>query len=95
MKTPEQIADEVFKAGMLKESSIKDLMVRSIEADRAQRDIYELIAEQLDERVETIDGLEWGQRAKRAAMAVRSGEHDDLWDRFIGPMLDRMEGGLS
>lgn len=40
MKTPEQIARETFRAGMMTDTSIQDLLIRAIEADRAQRPIF-------------------------------------------------------
>ena len=61
--------------------SLHDLMVAAIEADRAQRDLIECIAEALDDR-----------GAKDAAQLVRDTDpDDDLWNNYVGPMLDSIE----
>lgn len=56
MKTPREIAQYTFgklRSGVTEpvEVEIIHMIESAIESDRAQRDIYELIAEALDERV--------------------------------------------
>lgn len=61
-----------------------------------QRDLYELIAEALEDRADGWDSdhpddAEIAERQRRAAEALRNNEGDEAWDRYIGPMLDEME----
>ena len=90
MRTPEQIAAEILgntdtttmwsdhEGGWV---TIESQMVAAIEADRAQRNIIECIAEALDDR-----------GAKDAAQLVRDTDpDDDLWNNYVGPMLDSIE----
>ncbi|MGK0740414.1 hypothetical protein ACSHWG_00795 [Leucobacter sp. Z1108] len=75
------------------EDGLRELVAEAIKLDRAQRDIYELLAEALDERA----GLELDDDNARhpAAEALRATSAeivvDTIWDEFIGPMLDGME----
>lgn len=73
------------------ETGLPQLVKAAIATDQAQRDIYELIAETLDERADMSD--EGDDRARNAAAAVRGegGYRDPIWDTFIGPMLDGLE----
>lgn len=80
------------------ENEILAHIVEAIEADRKQRDIYELLAEALDDRAAGWD--ESGEPdvdspAHRAAQELRGISNevriDTAWDDHIGPMLDRME----
>ncbi|MGO2150846.1 MAG: hypothetical protein ACTH32_06550 [Microbacterium gubbeenense] len=100
MKTPEQLAGEQMEAFTIAPDSnydiggndardveecsadyIRDRIVEAIEADRAQRDLVALIAETLDDR-----------GATDAADLVRDTDpDDDLWNNYIGPMLDSIE----
>ena len=94
-KTPEQIAQATLDNHAIKPhwnrngKQIAELIAEAIEADRAQRDLCELIAEALDER----EGLSGDGEAAKAAAAVRceGGYEDVIWDCFIGPMLDQLE----
>jgi len=93
MKTAEQIARDAFggqpePGEMIPARDAIRLAMIAVEADREQRDLYELVAEALDERADW-DGTE-GEQAKSAAAAIRAEFDDDIWDRFIGPMLDRI-----
>lgn len=94
MKTIEQIARETVKnkplAGLNGPGYKRytAAVTEAIEADRKQRDIYELIAEALDERAENWDEPSYAL----AAQNVRDGHEDDyIWDEIIGPMLDAFE----
>lgn len=94
MNTPEQVAEQVARergvpawAMRGAKTSADSLMARAVEADREQRDIYALIAEALDERAELLAGKEHSL----AADVVRSEHEQDIWDKFIGPMLDAMQ----
>ena len=97
MKTPEQIADETMEAftiidaepeldilGDVEECSvsyISEQIAAAIRADRAQRNLIECIAEALDDR-----------GAEDAAQLVRDTDpDDDLWNNYVGPMLDSIE----
>lgn len=97
MKTPEQIADEHIETWILGKTwgDPRQAIIAAIEADRAQRDIYELIAEALDERVANdLYDDEQTERTKKAAARFRGengGWEDDLWNKYIGPMLDDIE----
>ncbi|WP_336652980.1 MULTISPECIES: hypothetical protein [unclassified Leucobacter] len=78
-------------------SDISEMITYALTTDREQRDLYELIAKALDERAEN-DYAGWAVHAEpvhRAARAIRDGEQDDIWDRFIGPMLDQIETELG
>lgn len=107
-KTAEEIVSQVFdevRAGMSgwrdgiytpSEDQFAEMAATAIERDRAQRDIYELIAEALDDRAEMGEergGAGYGDplKQRRAAEAIRNNEGDTAWDRFIGPMLDEIE----
>ena len=60
---------------------IRNAIQEAIEADRAQRNLIECIAEALDDR-----------GAKDAAQLVRDTDpDDDLWNNYVGPMLDSIE----
>lgn len=75
---------------------VRRAMILAVETDRAQRDLYELIAQALDERAERDPLSEHIKgNARRAAREVRHDQHDDLWDRFIRPMLDQMQKELG
>lgn len=94
MKTPQEIAREnlatIKKSPLaLFGTDVAALIVEAIETDRAQRDLYELIAEALDERAEIMED----ERFAKAAAAVRGeGDYQDvIWDMWIGPMLDQLE----
>lgn len=93
MKTPLEIARYTFgklhsQAAEECENEILAHIESAIETDRAQRDIYELIAEALDDRADWDDGD--GERAQRAAEILRNNESEDAWDLYLGPMLDDM-----
>lgn len=100
IKTAAEIAAEAMGAftvtgGDVEECSvefIREQIIAAVEEDRKQRDLYELIAEALDERAELDEdaGEGYSYRA-RAVAAIRAGEGDELWDRHIGPMLDDIE----
>lgn len=90
-KTPEQIAHETLDAnlhmsnpdlrGGYDEADVLRLIIAAIEADRAQRDIPAQIAGILD-----------GRGARSAAQLVRDTDpDDDLWNNYIGPMIDSIE----
>ena len=94
MKTPLETARYTFdkmhsRAAEVCENEILYMIESAIESDRAQRDLYELIAEALDERHEMLGG----KQATKAASALRGegGYIDTIWDCFIGPMLDQLE----
>lgn len=60
---------------------VQDIAIRAIEADRTQRGLIELVAEALDER-----------NAGTAAQLVRDTDpDDDLWNNYLGPMLDSLQ----
>src|SRR5699024_6464021 len=83
MKSPYQIAADMAYEYGLGTAGMHgvDLMESAIEADRAQRDIVALIAATLDDR-----------GASDAADLVRDTDpDDDLWNDYIGPMLDELE----
>lgn len=87
MKTPEQIAADAFAAHDLesiRESSTEEvfqMITEAIEADRAQRNIIAQVAEVLDDR-----------GAHAAAQLVRDTDpDDDLWNNYVGPMIDSVE----
>lgn len=82
MKTPEQIAlDHVDDDGSDLAKSMVSTIVSAIEADRAQRTLVDVVAEVLDDR---------GSAA--AAQLVRDTDpDDDLWNNYLGPMLDSLE----
>lgn len=81
MKTPEQIAETIPLPRVILPGKLQELMVTAINADRAQRDLVALIAETLDDR-----------GATDAADLVRDTDpDDDLWNNYIGPMLDSIE----
>lgn len=94
MRTPYDLSEELQDSanGML---TIHEPMMAAIGADHSQRDIYELIAESLDERAEMGGGPylsdPQAMAAQYAAAIIRAGEEEDIWDRFIGPMLDALE----
>lgn len=71
---------------LIVEHALEELVRRAIEADRAQRDLYELIAEALEGRADWDEGD--GENAQRAADLLRAGTEDCIWDRYVGPMLD-------
>lgn len=53
----------------------------TVELDRRQRDLVEVVSEALDER-----------GAQQAARLVRDTDpQDDLWNNYLGPMLDSLE----
>ena len=85
-KTPAEIAADVYWTisdfpTEPKGSDLRALMAAAIEADRAQRNLIECIAEALDDR-----------GAKDAAQFVRDTDpDDDLWNNYVGPMLDSIE----
>lgn len=59
----------------------RSLIIDAIEADRAQRGIVAQVAEALD-----------GRGATAAAQLVRDTDpDDDLWNNYIGPMIDSIE----
>lgn len=93
IKTPAEIAQSIadqhdFAAvGDLRNpEQVHEMMADAIETDRKQRDVYELIAEALDDRSDWDNGE--GERAQLAAALVRAGTEDSIWDRHFGPMLD-------
>ncbi|NLA66436.1 MAG: hypothetical protein GX862_11110 [Leucobacter sp.] len=95
-KTPEQVAREELGSDALAGIGYEQhlpYMIRAIEADRAARDLYALIAEALDERAEMADNETEKQRTLKAAAAVRGeGNYQDpIWNMFIGKMLDGIE----
>lgn len=62
-------------------SVMQAMMVAAIEADRAQRGIIAEVVEVLDDR-----------GAHAAAQLVRDTDpDDDLWNNYIGPMIDSIE----
>lgn len=96
MNTPEQIVDHVLDTTPEWALSYRSAMIAAIEADRAKRDIYELIAEALDERGHMFGGEgELSKLATRAAEVIRSDEDDTIWTLYIGPMLDALEQNLG
>lgn len=93
MKTPKQIAKSwrgafEVRDGDVQETSwsfIKGVIAEAIEADRAQRGIVALIAEAIDDR-----------GSVEAAELVRDTDpDDDLWNNYIGPMLDSIEADYT
>lgn len=90
MKTPEQIAADLWlhvEAGNLlpyddiDQDQFTPVVIAAIEADRAQRGIIAQVAEVLDDR-----------GAHAAAQLVRDTDpDDDLWNNYIGPMIDSIE----
>lgn len=85
-KTPEQIADEVMCGeGKFNFGPAEDVVIQmirdAIETDRAQRNLIEYIAKALEDR-----------GAEDAAQLVRDTDpDDDLWNNYVGPMLDSIE----
>lgn len=81
MKTPEQVAHEMFPAHTAGQNTMRIVAVNAIRADRAQRDvsIIEQIAETLDAR-----------GVPSAAKYVRDNEQE-IYDQHIGPMIDQLE----
>lgn len=76
------------------ETMLEEFARRVIVIDRAQRDIYELIAEVLDDRAEGFHDDEYPEateRRRRAAEALRHEEGDSTWCDHIGPMIDAIE----
>ncbi|UOR02078.1 hypothetical protein MUN77_01720 [Leucobacter allii] len=87
IKTPKQIAEAIMQEGVRDTPrAMRRALVAAIKADRAQRDLYELIAEALDDRGDWDQGD--GENAQRAAALIRAGTEDYIWDRYIGPMVD-------
>lgn len=86
MKTPAQIAEQVYRshhsqAAEACESEILAMIQTAIEADREQRTLNDAVAEVLDQR-----------GADKAAQLVRDTDpDDDLWNNYFGPMLDELE----
>jgi hypothetical protein len=94
IKNPEQVAKEILgdtdtttmwsdrESGWV---TIKSQIAAAIEADRAQRNLIECIAEALDDR-----------GAEGAAQLVRDTDpDDDLWNNYVGPMLDEIEADYT
>lgn len=80
------------------EEALRGLVRHAIEIDRAQRDMYELIAEALDDRVTGLHDAEYPEateRRKRAVAKIRNQDGDSLWCDHIGPMLDDIEEDLG
>lgn len=85
MKTPEQIAAEIQPEfpghGINNHRNIRSMIATGIKRDRAQRGIIAQVAEVLDDR-----------GAHAAAQLVRDTDpDDDLWNNYIGPMIDSIE----
>lgn len=72
---------------------IAEQIIAAIKADRKQRDLYELIAEALDERAQLDTGDDGARHPAAEVLRNTSAEIivDTTWDDFIGPMLDAME----
>lgn len=67
--------------GITYERAMIELVTASIELNRAQHNLIECIARALDNR-----------GAKDAAQLVRDTDpDDDLWNNYVGPMLDSIE----
>ena len=95
MKTPEQIANEVCNAEpndwaaaqwAMKPEDVRASIVAAIEADRAQRSpLIEAVAQVIEDR---------GSHA--AAALIRDADPvDDLWNNYLGPMLDELEADYT
>lgn len=93
MKTPEQIATELIDRIVMRgtiefmgthEHDRDDLWAAiataAIEADRAQHNLLEAVANALRDR-----GL-----PEHAAYVAEWGDPDEIWAEFIGPMLDQI-----
>lgn len=62
-------------------SGPETLVRYTVELDRRQRDLVEVISEALDDR-----------GAQQAARLVRDTDpQDDLWNNYLGPILDSLE----
>ena len=85
-KTPEQIAQDVYWTisefpSEPRGADLRRIMVAAIKADRAQRGIIELGAEVLDDR----------DSSDAAQLARDTDPDDDLWNNYVGPMIDSIE----
>lgn len=77
MKTPERIAEDILPGY----PSLHGAIVDAIEIDRAQRGIIAQIVGVLDDR---------GAHAA-AQLVCDTDPDDDLWNNYIGPMIDSIE----
>ena len=93
MKTAEEIAGEIVHQNGGDGPHAYRNIIAAIEADRAQRGIYELLAEAMDERADNLEDAdsEAFTRYRRAAAKHLRSDDCEAWGDFIGPMLDEME----
>lgn len=87
MMTPEQMAELAFPLDGSDPATVFECRrraARMIDVDRYGRDLVEVIAEAIEQRP--------GESAARAADLIRDTDpDDDLWNNYIGPMLDSLE----
>lgn len=90
MKTPTDLAREVFdehhsQLALAAENEILAMIASAVDRDRDQRGLVEAVAEVLDDRGATT-----------AAQLVRDTDpDDDLWNNYLGPMLDDLEADYT
>ena len=89
MYTPQEIAQLELSARLgendtpdrFDQTDLAEFAVAAIIADRAQRDLVQVVADALDDR-----------GAHAAAGLVRGTDpDDDLWNCYLGPMLDQLQ----
>jgi hypothetical protein len=87
MKTAEQIAEEVLKSHSMRDhwvrttGQIRAFLVEAVELARSDYSMIDSIASVLDDR-----------DAPEAAALVRDTDpDDDLWNNYVGPMIDEIQ----
>ncbi|MCI2958237.1 hypothetical protein MN032_11060 [Agromyces atrinae] len=63
------------------QQGLEAIVAAAIKIDRAERDLIEVVAEVLDDRGAT----------DAAALVRDTDPADDLWNNYVGPMLDSLE----
>lgn len=97
LKSPEQIAREVFSEGMRRETSIQDLMVRAIEADRRQHAaihtcVRKFSGSQVEEREQIALEATWNESGVEDARGTGSGTFEVLvYGRNVDTMRIRVQ----
>lgn len=99
MKTPAAVARDFMEFSPNEHRDmtgiqVYTLMVRAIEADRAQREddgtIHAAVIAALWDRAEDVEDGE--QNVAASAAQWVEDEPDEFWEEFAGPMLDEIEG---
>jgi hypothetical protein len=90
-RTPEQVAEEMFASDISLGLEDKQVIIAAITTDRKERDLYELIAQEFDERTEFYSPEPRSTLCRNAAAAIRKRENDYIRTRYIAPMLDKIE----